>query len=101
MTKTHLSLATAMIALGMAGCSPHVSTYGYITTAPPPPRVEVYGVAPGPEFVWINGFWGWAGHGYVWTPGRWERPPRRGATWAPGRWEHRQNHYYWHEGHWR
>ncbi len=101
MTKQRLLLGIAVVALGMIGCSAHVRAYGYITTPPPPPRVEVYSVAPGPGFVWISGFWGWAGNDYVWTPGRWERPPRRGAKWAPGRWEHRGGQYYWREGRWR
>ncbi len=99
-TRT-LLLATLLSGFGMAGCSVRLHTYGYATVAPPPLRMEVYDVAPRPGFVWIGGYWRWAGSDYAWTPGRWVRPPRRGAVWAPGYWEHRNDRYRWHEGRWR
>ena len=73
----------------------------YARTAPPPIRVESYGPAPGPGYVWINGYWGYRGNDYVWNAGRWERPPRGRRRWEDGRWEHRGNRYVWHEGRWR
>jgi WXXGXW repeat (2 copies) len=71
-----------------------------IAVAPPAPQVEVVGVAPGPGYFWIGGYWGWVGGRHVWVGGRWEshRPGwrwaphgwyRHGPGWraAPGRWE--------------
>ena len=40
---------------------------GTVAIAPPAARVEEVGVAPGVGYVWIGGYWGWAG-----------RPPRVG-----------------------
>lgn len=75
---------------------------GYYTNVPPPAaRVEVVGVAPGPEFVWINGYWGLSGGVHVWVPGIWVRPPYRGAVWIVPHWERHYGRYYFYEGHWR
>ena len=38
---------------------------------------------------------------YVWTAGRWDRPPRPGAVWVEPRWEPRGNGYVFIEGYWR
>jgi len=100
MTMQRLLVCTMAAGLALAGCSARVG-YGYVTTAPPLPRVEARGVAPGAGFVWIDGFWHWSGNGYAWSPGRWERPPRHGARWVPGRWEHSHGGYHWREGRWR
>src|SRR5207244_4305311 len=47
---------------------------------PPSPQVEVVPVAPGPEYVWVPGYWAWSGGG-VWVGGRWG-----GGAWASVRW---------------
>ncbi len=60
---------------------------GPVAVAPPPPRVEVYGVAPGPGYVWIGGYWNWAGGRHVWVPGYWDRP-HPGYYWQPHHWVH-------------
>jgi hypothetical protein len=92
-------LVFALGSLLLAGCA---GGYGYYaTTAPPPLQAEAYGVAPGPGYVWINGYWGGGGGGYSWVPGRWERPPHPGAHWEQPRWEHHGNGYRFHQGHWR
>lgn len=59
-----------------------------IAVAPPPAQVEVVGVAPGPGYFWINGYWGWAGGRHVWTAGHWEGH-RPGYAWVPYQW-HRE-----------
>jgi hypothetical protein len=90
--------------LFLAGCA---GSYGggyanYYASGPPPPvRVEAYGSAPGPGYVWINGNWGYRGSRYEWNGGRWERPPKGHRHWEDGRWEHHGSQYRWHEGHWR
>jgi len=74
----------------------------YYAPGPPPPvRVEAFGVAPGPGYIWLAGYWGWRGGRYEWAPGRWERPPRPRAVWVAPRWEHYGNRYRFHEGRWR
>ena len=51
--------------------------------APPPPRVvAVLPPSPGPEFVWIEGYWYPQGRHYRWHPGYWTVPPYVGARWV-------------------
>jgi len=77
---------------------------------PPPPRViAVVPASPGPEFVWIAGYWYPAGHRYRWHPGYWSQPPYQGAVWVVPRYEGSQYFVgYWqgergrieHDHHW-
>ena len=84
----------------LAGCaSGRVALYA--RTAPPPLQAESFGSAPGPDYVWMNGYWGYRGDDYVWIPGRWEKPPRGHRHWEAGRWEHRGDRYVWRDGQWR
>jgi len=94
--------AGAVLAFGslLAACGP--GAYVGVGYGPPPPRYGVVGVAPGPAYVWTDGFWDWRGGGWVWAPGRWMRPPHPGAHWEPGRWDVRGGRgYRFHRGHWR
>ncbi|MEZ5402475.1 MAG: hypothetical protein R2729_22560 [Bryobacteraceae bacterium] len=59
---------------------------GYVPYAPPPLRREYRGYAPGPGYVWVNGYWNWGARAYSWVPGRWMVPPARHTRWVPGRW---------------
>jgi hypothetical protein len=72
-----------------------------IRIGPPAPVVEERGRPPERGYVWINGYHRWEGDHYVWTSGRWERPPHSGARWVPHRWEHRHGEWVMVEGHWR
>ncbi|MGA3081859.1 MAG: hypothetical protein ABSD44_10810 [Terracidiphilus sp.] len=72
-----------------------------VRIAPPPIVVEERGRPPEAGFVWIDGYHRWEGGAYVWTPGRWERPPHPGARWVAHRWVHRGDHWELREGHWR
>jgi len=50
---------------------------------PPPPRVvSVLPPRPGPEFIWVEGYWYPAGGRYRWHDGYWTRPPYDGARWV-------------------
>ena len=50
--------------------------------APPPPRVvAVRPVSPGPDFMWVEGYWYPDGKHYKWHDGYWTRPPYAGARW--------------------
>lgn len=72
-----------------------------VRIGPPPVVVEERGRPPERGFVWIDGYHRWEGDRYVWTPGRWERPPHPGARWVAHRWVHRGDHWELREGHWR
>ena len=68
----------------------------------PPPRVyEHRGPPPDRGYVWIDGYHRYEGGQYVWTPGRWERPPHHGQRWVAHRWEHHHDGWVMIEGHWR
>ena len=41
-----------------------------VTEAPPAPQTEVIPVAPGPDYVWVGGYWVRQGPRWVWAPGR-------------------------------
>jgi hypothetical protein len=84
----------------LAGCGGGYG-YSYVAYAPPVPRYGVVGVAPGPGYVWIDGYWGWRGGQYAWVPGNWVRPPHRGAVWVRPEWRREGRGYRFHAGHWR
>jgi WXXGXW repeat (2 copies) len=67
--------------------------------APPPPPAEVIVAAPGPGYLWIGGYWGWAGGRHVWTPGRWTQP-RPGYRWVPRGWNQGPGGWHQHGGYW-
>src|ERR1700678_1083674 len=60
-----------------------------VDSDPPPPVVEYVGVAPGPGYFWIGGYYHWSGARWVWLRGHYERPPHIGARWYPARYEFR------------
>jgi hypothetical protein len=95
-----LAAGLALAALS-TGCPPPPPGRVYVRLAPPVPVVDVVGVAPGPEFVWIPGYHRWEGDRYVWVPGHWDRPPRPGGRWVRGHWQHDRGGWFWVEGHWR
>jgi hypothetical protein len=69
----------------------------------PPPQVQIIVARPGPNFVWVAGYWSWQNrsHSYAWIAGRWERPPHQGANWAAAHWEQRGGGSVFIEGTWR
>jgi hypothetical protein len=72
-----------------------------VRIGPPAPIHRVVGVAPGPGYVWTNGYHEWVGERYVWHEGEWVRPPRPHAVWVEHRWDHRHGGYVFVRGHWR
>ena len=93
-----LALALAVT----SACVPESASVGVAVTTPPPAaRVEVIGTAPGPEYVWIGGHWGWQGSEYVWMDGRWDRGPHAKAKWVPGHWKNTKRGWVWTDGHWK
>jgi hypothetical protein len=76
--------------------------YAYRVPPPPPPRMAgAIGFAPGPGFVWIDGFYDLRGASWVWVSGYWTRPPHPRATWVAPYWERQGNRYRFHRGRWR
>jgi hypothetical protein len=72
-----------------------------VAYGPPPPRYGVVGVAPGPGYVWTDGYWDLNGRNWVWAPGRWTRRPYPDAMWERPEWRHDGNRWRFHHGGWR
>jgi hypothetical protein len=101
-------LVAALLAAGsLAACAPHRygDGYGYGYNVPPPPPYPAYegayGVAPGPGYVWTDGFYDLHGNNWVWVRGRWAHPPHPHARWESPRWERTRHGWSRRGGHWR
>jgi hypothetical protein len=60
---------------------------GRYVVQPPPPPAPRYAVprSPGRNYVWVPGYWAWAGNRYVWQNGFWTRQNRgRGNGYGNG-----------------
>ena len=93
----------AFLALA-AGCGPRMAPAGVSLAVrrPPPPRVEVISVAPGPRYIWVPGHHAWQAGDYVWISGAWLLPPEtRFRRWEPGHWAEVRGGWYWIDGRWR
>jgi len=62
-------------------------SFGIQIGAPPPPVYMLQPAAPGPGFLWVDGYWYPVGHHYRWHAGYWTMPPYPGAYWAPARYD--------------
>jgi hypothetical protein len=71
-----------------------------VNFAPPPIPVYVQPIAPGPDFIWIPGYWAYGPGGYYWVPGTWVPAPYVGALWTPGYWGWIGGVYRWYPGYW-
>jgi hypothetical protein len=72
-----------------------------VTQDPPPPVAEVVGIAPGPGYLWIGGYYHWSGARWVWYRGHYERPPHPGAVWVRARYIYRGGARVYVRGFWR
>lgn len=88
-------------AMGLSSC--HDGTYyAGVSVGPPPPLAYgPVGVAPGPGYMWTDGYYDWGGNNWVWRQGRWARPPHPGYVWRKPYYEHRGHGYRVHQGHWQ
>ncbi len=77
------------------------NAYVVIRVAPPEPRHEVIITRPGPNHVWVPGYWRWSGREYAWVGGTWQLPPRPHAAWVPGHYRRVRGGHVWIEGRWR
>ena len=81
------------VGVGVGGYGP-----GYYVAAPPhPPPVAYYAPAPGPGYVWVDGYHYPVGPRWAWRSGYWARHPYAGAYWVGPRY---YRHYYY-GGYWR
>ena len=102
--KTAIATGILIASCALVACGPPVYRTGYaayVAPAPPAPYGGVVGYAPGPGYVWVDGFWDLRGGRWAWVNGRWDRPPHRGAHWDRDRWERHGNGWRYHRGHWR
>ena len=77
--------------------SPPASTPTATVPAPPSSVVEEpVAVSPGPDYVWVAGYWAWDGFRWVWVSGHWMLSPYPDAIWIGGYWRDGA----WYRGHW-
>ncbi len=99
-TIARIALSASFVAL--AACYPPPPPGAvYVRVRPPVYREEVVGVAPGPGYFWVAGFWEWGGAEYRWVHGRWVARPYPRAVWVRGHWRSTSSGWYWIPGHWR
>ena len=79
--------------------APQTSTV-VVAEPPPPAPVETVVVAPGPDYVWIDGEWVWNGR-WFWVGGHWGYPPYPHAVWVRGYWGRGAHGWFRVPGHWR
>jgi len=90
--------ALAISALLLAPASAADAQVSFSVTIGPPPAWRASRIAPqpGPDFVWIDGYWYPVGRRYVWHQGYWTRPPFPDAYWIEPYYNGRQ----WIGGYW-
>ncbi|MFN0165387.1 MAG: hypothetical protein ACKV22_03065 [Bryobacteraceae bacterium] len=101
--KSAVVASILLVSAAMSGCGSYGPYGGYAYRVPPPPRpmLGAVGYAPGPGYVWIDGFYDLRGPRWMWAPGYWVRPPRPRAVWARPYWEPHRGGYRFHRGYWR
>jgi hypothetical protein len=90
-------LAVSVFVVGTASMAQAQVSFGIRIGEPPPPRAYRVPPAPGPDYIWVEGYQYPVNGRWVWHNGYWTRPPYEGAYWvAPyhvggqyyaGRWE--------------
>ena len=55
---------------------------------------------PGPEHVWVTGYWWWTNMNYMWVPGYWAVPPYKNYVYVSGHWAYTGNRWVYHRGGW-
>ena len=81
------ALLTLILAAGESAFGAQVSI-GIRIGPPPPPRVVyIAPQRPGPEYVWIDGYWYAVKNRYQWHEGYWTPPPYARARWVAPRYE--------------
>ena len=84
----------------ISGASAAQTSTVLVAQPPPAPPAETIVVAPGPDYVWIDGEWAWNGQ-WIWVAGRWGYPPHPHAVWVRGYWYRGSHGWGRAAGHWR
>ena len=90
-----LSISALLLAFAPAAHA-QISFDYRLGTPPPAPREYRVPPQPGPDYVWIDGYWYPVNNQYRWHAGYWTRPPYADAYWVAPYYEGDQ--YY--TGHW-
>ena len=94
--------ASAAAVAPQANTQPGPPPNTVIMQTPPAAQVEVVPAPPGPDYVWMPGYWAISGGGgWVWVGGHYALPPRPRAVWVGGYWGRHGRGYVWIGGHWR
>ena len=95
-------LAGVMLASAALTACASQAYVGYSVPPPPAPMVVgAVGYAPGPGYVWADGYWDLHGSRWAWVRGEWRRPPHGHAAWAHPYWEQHGRSWRYHRGYWR
>ena len=82
------ALLMGVLVLGVASVADAQVSIGIRIGPPPAPRVvHVTPARPGPDYVWVAGYWYPSGNRYAWHDGYWTREPYAGARWVAPRYE--------------
>ena len=97
MKKLFSTIVILLIVLfSITGCGPSYVTVRSRPVAPAYARP----IAPGANYVWIDGEWIRSGHGYIYRKGYWAAPRPRYRQYISGHWQQRRGGWYWVPGHW-
>jgi hypothetical protein len=55
---------------------------------------------PGPDYIWVTGYWWWTDRTYMWVPGYWALPPRTSYVYVSGYWTYRGIRWIYVRGGW-
>jgi hypothetical protein len=92
-------LAAVLVVLPACASAPPPDAV-YVSEAPPALPSETVVVSPGPDFVWVPGWWNWDRQ-YVWVAGSWQNPPRARAVWVAPSWRRTSRGWYRVNGFWK
>jgi hypothetical protein len=74
--------------------------YVIVREAPPPVLVERRPPPVSTTQIWIDGYWNWDNHRYIWVGGRYEAPPQADVIWVAPRYDHDPQGYRYTPGAW-
>ena len=105
MKLKHVLQSLALLVVFLAPAPQAAAQVSFEVNIGPPPRWRASRIAPqpGPDFVWVDGYWYPVGRRWVWHQGYWTRPPYAGAYWIQpyydgrrfvgGYWENERGHW--------
>jgi hypothetical protein len=99
------TIAALLLAGCFVGCVVTVEPVGapytelYVSSAPPPLRVEYPSAPPGSGYIWLSGYWAWSNGRWLWVSGHWVKA-RPGYVWVVPCYEYRGGRYIYVEGGW-